>query len=186
MTSNAPVVSVMCHEPDGDITREVRPMNLSMNNLRRMWELGRQFGTLFNEEIRGDFKKFVEVFLRQHGETIEANGLFWVIDDFVGMFYMTNIIPMVDADVHYTFFDKRHKGRKELVREMLKFAFGKYHFRRLSAQVPYYAIHGVMPFLESIGFKSEGRKSKAVWYRDEWWDMNLYGILSEEVLDGRD
>lgn len=178
-----PVVSAVCDEPSGKVLREVRPMSLALPNLKRMWELSRQFNTLFNEETRGDFRKFLEVFLHQlPSGAIEPNGLFWVIDDFVGMFYMTQIVPDVDANVHYTFFDRRHKGRVQLVREMLKYAFLHYNFQRLSVEIPYYALHGVMPFVEAVGFKSEGRKRSAAFYKGEWYDINLFGILRQEAL----
>lgn len=182
---DVPVVSVLCSEPGGDVLREVRPLELTPQNLWKMWNLSREFNTLFNEEIRGSFKKFLEVFIRQSPDgSVESNGLFWVVDDFVGILYMTDIVPGADANVHYSFFDRRQKGRAKLVREMLKFAFDKYKFRRLSAHVPMYAIHGMMGFLESIGFKSEGRKSKGAFYRGEWWDVNLFGILAEEAQGG--
>jgi len=160
-------------------------MELSIDNLKRMWELSRKYNTLFNEEIRGDFRKFLEVFLRQLPDgSVECNGLFWVIDDFIGMFYMTEIVPDTDANVHYTFFDGRHKGRVELVKEVIRYAFRHYNFRRLSVEVALYATHGVMNFVEEVGFKNEGTKRKAIWYKGDWFDVNIFGILKEEALGG--
>lgn len=193
------IVSVTCHEPESDVTRHVYKMPLSLENLKRFWENASKFRTLFTAEINNDFTKFCEIFLHQNGGTVEANGLVYVIDDFTGVFYMTNIIPSVDASVHYSFFDRRHKGREILIHECLKYAFIHFGFRRLSTEVPLflaptpdkrYAVEderatGIFKFVEALGFVKEGRKRKAMLYKNDWFDVNQYGILREEVLDGR-
>src|SRR6266496_5379230 len=128
------ILSAVCPEPEGKVVREVWRMPVTIENLETLWERSRIFKTLFAEEIRGDFKKFCELFLSYGAEGIELNGLFYVIDDFVGVFYMTDINPGVDAKAHYTFFDRRHRGRIGLVKAMLKYAFTHYGFRRLSTE----------------------------------------------------
>lgn len=182
MSLDEPILSVVCNEPDGAITRHVRFMTLEPANLKTFWEKSRQFRTLFSREVGQDFKLFLELFLRQDSKgNVESNGLFWVVDDFVGLFYMTDIRPGVDAIVHYTFFDRRHRGRKDLVRAMIKHVFERYQFRRLSVEVAMYATPSVFNFVESVGFKNEGRKRKAVRYDNDWFDLKLFGILREDV-----
>ena len=179
-----PVVRVECAEPGGSVIREVRKMNLTPENMRTFWEQARKFKTIFNSEIRDDFQKFVKVLVTQNSdESITPNGLFWVIDDFVGVFYLTNIIPENDAQAHYTFFDGRHRGRIDLVKEMLRYAFEKYGFRRLSVEIPRYKSEKTRNFVEkSLGFRCEGKIRKSAFFDNDWYDSNIYGILREEVL----
>ena len=176
-----PVLTVVCKEPEGDVVRRVYPMPLTPDNLRTFWEKSRQFRTLFTEEVNGDFKKFLELFVSREGNELQARGLFWVIDDFVGVFYMTHITP-VEAQVHYTFFDRRHFGREELTREMLRFGFRQYGFKRLNVEVPLYASKNTFGFVDALGFKREGRKRKAAEYKGERFDVACFGILAEELL----
>src|SRR5512134_735316 len=146
MTPGPVLFQEYCDEPEGGVVRSVRFMPLSMQNLKLLWEKSREFDTLFTEEINGDFKKFLELFLRKGPDGIETNGLFWVVDDFVGVFYMTHIVPSVQADVHYTFFDRRHHGRVELVKKMLRYGFLRYNFVRLNAWLPVYVKRNVFKF----------------------------------------
>lgn len=179
----APVLEATCVEPEGTFVRQVRFMTLTPSNLKTLWEKVRQFDTLFSEELNGDFRKFLEAVIRQGPSGIEPVGLFWVVDDFVGVFYLTHIVPGQDADVHYSFFDRRHKGRHNLVKAMLRYAFHRYGFARLSAQVPVYATEQAFKFASALGFKDEGKKRRAVFYKGKWFDLVMFGILREELLN---
>lgn len=172
----------MCHEPEGDILRNVRFMTMTPENLKSFWDHSKQFKTLFSADVK-DFKGFMNLIIDggADGLTPTSKGLFWVVDDFVGMFYMTKIEP-IDALVHYSFFDRRHKGRHELVFEMLKYVFNRYGFQRLSVEIPMFVTKHTFQFIERIGFKHEGRKRKAASYSNELFDVNLFGILRHEVL----
>jgi RimJ/RimL family protein N-acetyltransferase len=178
-----PVVSSLCEEPEGSIERHVYPMALSIDNLKEVWERSKEHATLFSQEVRQDFAKFISLFVKEGKSGLEATGLFWVIDDFVGVFFLTEIMEN-DALVHYSFFDGRFKGRTELVKEMLRYVFNKYGFVRLTGIVPVRAVP-VWAFGKKVGFSEEGRKRKAVMYKGEWNDVLILGILREEVFDGR-
>lgn len=178
------VLHATCDEPEGRMVRSVYPLDLSIENLRTFWEKAKQFDHLFTKEIREDFTKFINMLIKQGPDGITSTGLFWVIDDFVGVFYLTDIQPEVDALVHYTFFDGRHRGRELLVKEMLKYIFTRYKFQRLTAEAPLYATPQLFKFAEKIGFVKEGRRRSSVPFDGDWFDMNLYGILREEVFGG--
>ncbi len=178
-----PILRAVCQEPEGNIERAVRFMPLSIGNLRTLWERARQFDTLFGNEINNDFAKFIDVVMRQGPDGIEPTGLFWIVDDFVGMFYLTHIIPEEQADVHYSFFDRRHRGRLHLVKEMLKYGFKRYGFVRLNVWIPVYATKQAFEFVSQLGFKDEGKKRKGAYYKGKWFDVVLFGLLREEVLN---
>lgn len=178
-----PVVSVICPEKRGAIERNVFPMRLDQQSLQTFWTKARKFPTLFSKEINDDFTKFLSLFLEQLPDgNVEPKGLLWRIDDFVGVFYLTDIdLVALDAKCHFTFFDGRINGRVDLAKAMLKYAMEKYHFRRLSAEVPMYALPSAHSFVRWTGFKVEGRKRLASLYKNHWYDTVLYGVLNNEV-----
>jgi len=173
--------SGVCDEPEGAIERHVRLMRLTEYNLRRFWSEARKFRTLFDAEINEDFSKFLSLIVRQVGDAIEPNGLYWVIDDFVGVYYLTDIRVKHSAQVHYSFFDRRHTGRLGLTRKMISHVFEKYDLRRMNAEFPTFVSEPVVNFIESIGFKREGLRKYAVQYKDAWYHQRLYGLLREET-----
>ena len=183
ITIEASVASALCTEPEGEVERFVYPMRLTPENLRTFYEKSRDFRTLFTDEVNGDFHKFAELLIGNDGERVWTNGLFWIVDDFVGIYHMTNI-RTYDAEVHYVFFDRRHYGREELTREMLRYAFRRFGFRRLTTEIPMYASKSTFNFVFRLGFTKEGKRRKAVMYKGELFDTMLLGILRDEALDG--
>ena len=121
---------------------------------------------------------------------MHMNGLVWVIDDFVGVFYVSDIQylngrPHV-GNAHYTFFDRRHRGRIKLVREMLKYIFKYFGFHKLVVEIPNYATPSVRKFVVDLGFKYCGKRRHEALYRGNYFDINIYDILAKEIVkDGR-
>jgi hypothetical protein len=67
---------------------------------------------------------------------------------------------------------------------MVKHLFDAYGFVRVNAYIPAQAGMGTRLFIERCGFKMEGRKRRASWWKGKWFDVYLYGILPEDVNDG--
>lgn len=157
----------------------MRPAALTINRLKHYYEKLKEFPTLFNSWVT-DEEEFLNSFLRQGPDGIIATGLIWEVDD-VGIFYLTEIIPGQDGLGHFTFWDKRTKGREELIREMVRFVFQFLKLHRITVEVPLYTAPWLPKFVENIGFVKEGRKREAVKYKGEWFDVNVYSILAGEV-----
>lgn len=183
-TQSDVILTTICRERRGVVKREVRKLVFSMENINKFWEKSRKYPVLFNEEVSNDFKKFVEMFLRQVGDQFTMDGLFWVIDDFVGVYYLNHIVPEVDAQVHYSFFDGVQNGREELTKEMITYVFNRYEFHRLSVNIPCFANDPTFNFVERLGFKFEGKKRKAAKFNGDWFDVKMYGLLRENHLNG--
>lgn len=183
LTYGDKVLTVACDEPEGQIDRSVYKFVFTPDNLRAFWLRSRQFKTLFSEEIRSDYRKFMDLLLRQIGSEIEATGLFYMVDDLLGMFYATDMKPGLDAIVHYSFFDGRHHGRVDLCKQLIRYFFKTYGFQRLTVQLPLYATPKTHNFVnKSLGFRREGRMRKAARFDNELFDVMLYGILRSEAL----
>lgn len=179
LLDNDIILSCVCNERDGKITRNVRLLTFDLENLRVFWEKARQFKTIFSKEFNDDFEKFCTLLMHSEGDELVANGVFYVVDDFVGVYYMTNIAPKVDAEVHFTFFDRRYNGRLEMTKQMLQYVFDTFQFRRLTAEIPYYATEAPHTFAKLLGFKFEGRKHKAIRFNADDFDVAIYGLLPE-------
>lgn len=173
------VLSTICKEPEGEVERSVYFAPLTVARLRHYWEKLSQFTSLFNRHIKND-SDFISTFLSQDGAgNLQLNGIIWEVDD-VGIFYLTDIYPLYQATGHFTFWDRRIRGREPLIQRMIKFAFDEYNFHRIIAEVPLYS-NPTMNAIERVGFTKEGRLRKATHYKNEWWDVNLYSILKEEI-----
>lgn len=174
------ILSVECREPEGTVVRHVRRCGLSFEKLRELWERLGQFEVIFNTQHHHDFGEFVKHFIvqREDGE-FEPTGLFWEVDD-VGILYLTDIRPGYEALAHFSFWDRRYRGREELLRAMIRYNFDLLKLHRMSCEVPLFA-SALMGFAERMGFVKEGRKRKTTWYKGQWFDSNLYSMLSDEV-----
>lgn len=182
MDERDPVLRVECAEPGGTVVRAVRPALLTRETLFEYYEKSKEFDVLFNDLVPNDPVTFAEIFLGQDGSgRLFAKGLIWEVDD-VGIIYVTNITTH-SALAHFTFWDRRIRGREDLLKQMLKFGFERYGFQRIEVRVGLYA-KPILYLMERIGFTKEGRLRKATRYNGEWFDANLYSILREEILNG--
>lgn len=178
---NEPIISVVCNEKDGSVERKIYPFIHSKETIQKFYEKSKDLKTIFSKEFFGDFEKFCNTFFVNDGKgNPTPQGLFYLIDDYIGMFYITDIYPAIDASCHYLFFDKKHYGREELAKEMLKYLFDTFKFHRLSIELPNYASDSTRRFIQNIGFHYEGKKVKNAILNGVWYDTNLYGLLNEK------
>ena len=151
--------------------------------LRDYYERLEEFDIAFNDHVPNSPSGFASIFLTINEDlSVSANGLVYEVDD-VGILYLTHITPKFSALAHFAFWDRRLRGREELIRKMIEFAFEQYGFQRIEARVAMYAVP-MLAAVERIGFVKEGRAREAVKRNGEWYDVNLYSILRREVLNG--
>lgn len=177
-----PILTINCNEKGGSVLRHIYPLIFDRQTLQNFYEKAKDLKTIFSREFFGDFDKFTATFFnRKEDGTLCPQGLFWVIDDFVGMFYVTDIYPEIDAQCHYLFFDKKHYGREELTKGMLQYLFDTYKFHRLSVELPNYASPSTRRFIMNIGFAYEGKKRQSNILNNVWYDTNFYGLLKSDI-----
>ena len=161
----------------------MRPVSLSTEKLREYYERLEEFDIAFNDHVPNTPGGFASMFLSVNEDlSVSAKGLIFEVDD-VGILYLTHIMPGFSALAHFAFWDRRLRGREELIRKMIEFAFETYGFQRIETRVALYAVPA-MAATERIGFVKEGRAREAVRRNGEWYDVNLYSILRREVLNG--
>lgn len=173
-----PIFSHECIEHKKPVMRSVWLMDFTIENLKQLWEKSINHRILFSDDVHGDFHKFCQVFLSQDLEgNLSANGLLWVVDDFVGILFMSEIKER-EALLHFSFFDGRL--RSDISGRMIEYIFDNYEFDRLCANIVPFASKRVFKFVEDLGFKHEGTKRKALIYKGEKFDLLQYGLLREE------
>lgn len=173
------VLSMECEEGGETLERSVYLAPLTTEKLRFWWSRLNQFPTLFGRHING-VDDFITTFITvQSDGEIVPKGIVWEVDD-VGLIYMTNIYPGYQATGHFTFWDRRIRGREPLIREMVRYAFENYGFHRIVAEVPLYAPPTIAA-ARRIGFKREGRLRSAAWYNGSWFDCYIFSILEGEL-----
>ena len=183
MDFGSPALVVECNEPEGTFDRTVTPVAISLQKLRYYYEKLKEFDVVFNDHVPNTPGGFASIFVSIDEDfKVTANGLLWEVDD-VGILYLTHIVPGLSATAHFSFWDRRLRGREKLIYEMIKLAFEHYGFQRIETRVALYA-NPVLGAVERIGFVKEGRARKAVKRNGEWYDVNLYAMIKEEVLNG--
>lgn len=188
-----------CNEPEGKIVRSVYKVVFTPQTLDEIYNKAAKFRTLMGWEIPSR-EHFVAFFLHPKKDgSFDSRGLCARVDDYIGLFWLTDINydkPPFDASIHYTFFDRRHRGRVELCRAAIDYVFRTYEFERLWTQVPLYMstkketetrkehIWSVLNFVERIGFRKEGRLKNKMMYKNNLFDANLYALTKNEALSG--
>ena len=177
--ANDIVMWVECDEPEGIVERAVRPCRLSFEKLKYLYEKLSEFDVLFNDHVKNDPSAFISSFIVDVNGRAESTGLIWEVDD-VGILYITDIRPGYEAMAHFSFWDKRLRGREKLAQEMIKYVMKRFKFHRIVCEVPMYATPS-MGFVERVGFQHEGRKRQVVRYHGEWFDVNQYSIVEGDL-----
>lgn len=180
LTFGETVLVADCTEAKGITRRIVKEFPLSIKNIQALFARASRFPTLFGQEGPKDFPEFLGILMHEEDKSIRPNGLMWVVDDLVGIFYLSDIQPGTDANIHFSFFDQRLRGRLDMCRKMVQLTFEQFKFRRLSIELPEYVRGNTPLFVEQLGFRREGCKRQATTFAGRWFDVRIYGMLYEE------
>lgn len=137
---------------------------------------------LFSDYTRGDPGEFLAMFLDPRGVWIEVTRQ--TDHRNIGAMYLTNIIRHYDADAHFTLWDGIGSGREPIITKAMEWAIERYDLRRITAEIPAYQ-SGVIRLTKRLGFIEEGRRRASVFHKGEWVESVIFGILKEEVLNGK-
>ena len=161
------VLTFECIEPEGTVMREVRPAVLSFSVLKGYYDKLKEFDTVFNGYVANNIDAFIRSFVKGDGsDGLAATGIIWEVDD-VGILYLTDISIGNDAYAHFNFWDRRFKGRENLIRGMMKYIMEEFDLHRINVEVALFAGPWLPSALERIGFVKEGRKREAIWFAKE-------------------
>lgn len=82
--------------------------------------------------------------------------LVWQSGALIGCLLLTHIIPGVDAEAHFVFFDRVLFGRRTLLWNLMGKVFTEYQFQRLTVEVPEYLTPLYKFVRKKLMFRLEG------------------------------
>lgn len=180
MTDGSPAFTCICDEPKGEVLRSVWNLPFTPENLNKLWAQVSKFPTFMGTEVHTMQDMLGMLF---DGDITRPRGLLMVVDEFVGVFFLRDIKGLHEASVHYTFFDRRHRGRVKLCQAALSYCFNTFGFNRLWTQVPTAEI-AVCKYVETLGFTRVGTLRRNSFFKGRYFDSNVYDLLKEEFLNG--
>lgn len=136
-------------------------------------------------EIKGLFDDYhkdrVDIFLNM----LRAPNTVWLErTDGNGILYLTEVIPNLSATGHIVYWDKRLRGREEFTLDVLRWLMQVIPLVKVNVFLPDYA-KVARSFTERLGFKKEGKLRKWSRHEGKLFDMFVYGMTIEEVLNGK-
>jgi len=80
----------------------------------------------------------------------------WKDAELVGIILLTDISPLVDARMHFAFFDGNLIGKTGLLRRFLAYCFTDLRFQRISVQAPVFSTIMLSYYRRKLRFRYEG------------------------------
>lgn len=154
----------------------VRHMVLTWDKVKWLWDTLQAYKTLFSDFVRGDYGNFFNLLTSRDTLWFEV----WEGEEVVGLFWLSDLHLLTDANVHTMFFDRKPAEKTELTRRMLWWFFKNFPVNRVTAQPPG-IYHATIRLMERLGFKHEGTKRGAILIGNKWNDQVIYGITRSEV-----
>jgi hypothetical protein len=144
-----------------------------------------------------------------HHLTNPLHGTFevWQGGEIVGILFLHSVVPGVEANLHFAFFDSNLVGKRTLLKQFIAKCFRDFGFRRLVIQFPE-PYEKLIHFARSkLGFRYEGeavvanhpslaslgmenaqvwvarqgsRREQAHWLHDRWVDVIRLRLLASE------
>ncbi len=107
----------------------------------------------------------------------------WKADVLVGILFLSDIQPGVDARVHPIFFDRSLSDKVEICLDGLRWAKHQFMLHRFTAALPeiYFA---TVRMAKKIGFVQEGTRREVYLINGRWCDEFVFGLLASEINDG--
>lgn len=112
----------------------------------------------------------------------DPGSMFFEIGDALGLISISSVRLEMDGLLHFVFFDRKMKGKEDVLWAVLREAFRIGKLRRMTVALPEDR-YLVLTFLVGMGFKIEGRMRKGFKTADDYVDTLLLGLLREELPD---
>lgn len=153
-----------------------RPLVLTNEKMESLWADFSKFWQVFDDVMPKTFEVFKATLLSPHNAFYE----FVQNDKTVGLASGMGIRPGIDAVIHLALFDRRLRGRELVLLLCLGDFMVNYKLRRVTA---FLADDNPMAqkLARRLGFVHEGTMRQGMKRRGSFWDLQMYGMLIEEL-----
>lgn len=146
---------------------------LTPEKIEWLWEQCLRFPIIFDDFGKNNKKAYL-------AKLYDPRNMFMDIGPGLGLGCVMGIKPRLDALIHIVMFDRRLKGREPLFKEMLAYTFNTFQLRRLTAMISEDAVMAEA-LAKRMGFTHEGTMRKAMLREGRYVDIEIYGLLREEL-----
>lgn len=153
-------------------------LEATLEKLDELWNRVKVIPGMFDDFTRGNEMLYKKKILSQTTVWLET-------DDKNGILYLDNVVVGLSANAHFIFWDHKLRGKEELVKDCMRWAMVQLSLHKLNVQLPDYAM-ALRKFAKRVGLKEEGCSRMWSYSNGKLFDMYLFGITREEVLDGND
>lgn len=154
---------------------------LSPEKVNFLWEQMLKFPFVFDDFTFKRHDIFVESL------TLSDNLIFEVwregdskLEDMAGLVNVSNVQPYLDGLLHFLFFDRKLRGKEDVMTRIIVHVMDMMKLRRITCAVPSDRGTGIQ-ILGRLGFSREGRIRKKFLRKEKYLDVIIYGLLREEV-----
>ena len=176
MDNNADISKVRHGDSSSHGLRILRPIILEQYPPQRaqwLWERLQECEHVFDDTTVGRGEVFLATMLLPDSAHFE-------LDD-SALFSAKEIIPKVNANIHFAVWDKDLSSHKLLSawKEFIPYLFMKYKLHRLTAIIP--APHtAAIRYANLLGFRYEGQMRQIYLKDGKFYDLLFYGLLESE------
>src|SRR5262245_29195027 len=155
-----------------------RPLILTKPKLEYLWDRMSQFPQVFDDVIPRTFEAFKE------GMLAPTNQFYEILqgDETLGLAAATQVRPRLDANMHLVMFDRRLRGREEIILAAMRDFAKRAQLSRMTACLPE-DNKTAIKLVTRLGFRLEGVMRKAHLRDGVYRDYHIFGILREELFD---
>lgn len=151
-----------------------QPLVASINKVDALWESIMQLPAATAHEPQfKSMKAFVEALS-------QPRNLFYEVGEGLGLVTILDVEPRLTGSLKATFFDRKLRGKEQVVQEIARSVFDELKLERLTAYEPSRR-ETTCNFLMRCGFKLEGVLRRG--YRDgNVSDLCVFGLLAREAV----
>ena len=146
---------------------------LTPEKLRALWETFSGISGLLDDYGKGRFDIFVSKFCDPDSIWLECT-------DFPGVVYATGIRAGLSAFVHFTFLDRKLRGREQFLLDVLQWLVNMLQLEKVNCFVPDYC-RTLLAFLGRLGFTTEGKIRNWSRHDGQLFSVVALGMTKEEV-----
>lgn len=154
-------------------------LGLTPEKIKELWVKASKYPVLFSDSTGGKFEPFYWTLVNPMSIWFEVRSSL-SRDGPLGLLYLTDIHPGIDATAHFTFWDKRAVGREPLILFIAEWLMDHFNLMRLGTAIPPYQ-KGVVRFVERLGFVKEGEARDATLYNGEVWPLIMFGMTRRDL-----